>query len=136
MHKQLIIGSHNRDKSAELAILLRNTAWLVKSLSDLDPVEEPIENEETFEGNALLKARYYGKVFQVPCVADDSGLEVDALGGEPGVYSARYAGDGCTYEDNNVKLLRALLNLPETERSARFVCCANPPGDDTFRYRR
>ncbi len=124
MAKTLLIGSGNRDKAAELEGLLQGTAWEVKTLRDFPSVPEPDETETTFEGNALLKARYYGKAFGVACVADDSGIEVDALGGAPGVYSARYAGENCTYDDNNRKLLDALKDVPAAKRRARFVCCA------------
>ncbi len=124
MAKTLLIGSGNRDKAAELERLLDGAAWEVKTLRDFPEVDEPEETESTFEGNALLKARYYGKTFNVACVADDSGIEVDALGGAPGVWSARYAGENCTYDDNNRKLLAALKDVPAGKRRARFVCCA------------
>ena len=124
MSRILLIGSGNRDKAAELASLLDGTAWTVRTLADVPPVEEPEETEDTFEGNALLKARYYGHRCSLACVADDSGLEVDALGGAPGVFSARYAGENCTYADNNAKLLSALAGKSLAERRARFVCCA------------
>ncbi len=122
MGRTLLIGSGNRDKAAELEALLDGTPWTVKTLADLPAVEAPDETETTFEGNALLKARYYGRRFSLACVADDSGIEVDALDGAPGVYSARYAGDTCTYDDNNRKLLAALAGCDD--RRARFVCCA------------
>lgn len=124
MPRTLLIGSGNRDKAAELERLLDGEAWEVKTLRDFPAVAEPEETETTFEGNALLKARYYGRHFGVACVADDSGIEVDALGGAPGVYSARYAGENCTYDDNNRKLLAALKDVPPAMRRARFVCCA------------
>jgi len=122
--KTLLIGSGNPDKAAELERMLDGTVWDLKTLRDFPKVGEPEETEATFEGNALLKARYYGAKFGVACVADDSGIEVDALGGAPGVYSARYAGENCTYDDNNRKLLGALNDVPPGKRRARFVCCA------------
>lgn len=94
------------------------------SLRDLSPIDEPIEDGQTFEDNAEKKAVYYARQTGLCCVADDSGLEVDALNGEPGVYSARYAGAGCTDDDNNRKLLHHLGDLSENRRTARFVCCA------------
>ena len=124
MSKELLIGSGNRDKAAELAVLLAPLGWVVKSLRDYPEIPEPEETGETFEENALLKARYYRDHFGIDCVADDSGLAVDALDGAPGVYSARYAGEGCTYADNNEKLLRALSTVREEQRTARFICCA------------
>lgn len=132
MRKPLLAGSNNRDKAAELMELLAGTPWEVKNLSEFPAVPEPVEDAETFEGNAFIKAHYYSERFQMACVADDSGLEVDALDGAPGVYAARYAGENCTYSDNNRKLLEALINVPEAERTARFVCCAafvGPGGD-------
>ena len=120
----LLIGSNNKDKARELRALLDDSPWDVRTLSEFDPVQEPEETEDTFEGNALLKARYYASRIDLPCVADDSGLEVDALDGAPGVYSARYAGENGTYEDNNRKLLDALEGVPEEARKARFVCLA------------
>ncbi|MBI1318261.1 MAG: RdgB/HAM1 family non-canonical purine NTP pyrophosphatase [Candidatus Hydrogenedens sp.] len=124
MSKVLLIGSGNAHKAEELATLLAGLPWEVRSLKDFPAVEEPEETGETFEENALLKARYYGRHFGVACVADDSGLCVDALGGAPGVYSARYAGPDCTYDDNNEKLLDELEEYPWHQRTARFVCCA------------
>lgn len=124
MSRILLIGSGNADKRAELEHLMQGSSWTVKSLSDFDDIEEPEETEDTFEGNALLKARYYGGRFGVACVADDSGIEVDALNGAPGVYSARYAGESCSYADNNTKLLKELDGLPIEKRGARFVSCA------------
>lgn len=124
MSHVLLIGSGNRDKAAELHTLLAPLGWEVKSLRDFPDLPEPEETGVTFAENALLKARYYGSHFGVDCVADDSGLEVDALGGAPGVYSARYAGEDCTYADNNEKLLREMSGIAPERRTARFVCCA------------
>jgi len=120
----LLIGSGNRDKARELAELLAGLPWEVRCLADYPAVEEPEETGATFEENALLKARYYGEHFGVACVADDSGLVVDALQGAPGIYSARYAGPAATYADNNRKLLEELTGALWHERTARFVCCA------------
>ena len=124
MDRILLIGSNNKSKTRELRALLDDSPWDLRRLDDFDPVPEAEETQDTFEGNALLKARYYARRFNVACVADDSGLEVDALNGAPGVYSARYAGVNCTYEDNNRKLLAALEGIPEEGRKARFVCLA------------
>jgi XTP/dITP diphosphohydrolase len=124
VERTLLIGSGNRDKRKELSELLTGSGWRVLSLDDLPDVEEPAETADTFEGNALLKAQYYRDHFGFSCVADDSGLEVEALGGAPGVYSARYAGEHCTYTDNNRKLIEALRRKVLHERRARFVCCA------------
>ncbi len=130
MIKTLVIGSGNKDKAAELRTLLAGLPYDVKSTTDFPPVPEPEETADTFEGNALLKARYYAGQYGFACVADDSGLEVDALNGAPGVYSARYAGQGCTSADNNDKLLGALKSVALKDRTARFVCCAAYVGVD------
>lgn len=124
MSEVLLIGTANRNKVAELAHILEGLPWDVKSLDAFPTVPEPQEDGDTFEANAIKKAVYYGRLFEVCCVADDSGLVVDALGGAPGVLSARYAGPECSYADNNAKLLRELAGIPESQRSARFVCCA------------
>ena len=122
-HETLLIGTGNRGKAAELARLLDDLPWHVKDLSDFPNVPEPAEDGETFEANAVKKARYFSDHFRVSCVADDSGLVVDALDGAPGIFSARYAGNGATDAENNAKLLAALDGWPEPERAARFVCC-------------
>jgi len=123
--RELVVASGNRDKAAEVAKLLADTSWRIRTLADYPPIEAPVEDGETFEENALLKARYYAAAVGAPCVADDSGLEVDALNGAPGVFSARYAGEGCSYADNNAKLLRELAaHSGKASRQARFRCCA------------
>ncbi len=137
MPKQLLIGSANQEKARELAELLHGLPWEVKSLADFPPVPEPEEDGVTFEENAVKKARYYSERFGIACVADDSGLETDALGGAPGVYSARYAGLPADYDRNNAKLLKELGDTPWHERTARFVCCAafvEPGGEPHVEY--
>lgn len=124
MAEILLLGTHNRGKAAELALLLEELPWEVKTLDDFPAVPEPVEDGNTFEANAIKKARYFHERFGVACVADDSGLVVDALNGAPGVYSARYSGPGATDASNNAKLLSALADTRESERTARFVCCA------------
>ncbi len=122
--KSLVIATANRRKFHEIEAFLVGLPWDLSSLADHPPLHPPQENGSTFEENAVLKARYYCNELGIPCVADDSGLVVDALGGEPGVYSARYAGEGCADADNNAKLLAALRDVAEDRRGARFVCCA------------
>ena len=101
----------------------------IKYLADFEPVEEPLENGRTFAANARLKATYYAKKLGKPCIADDSGLEVQALDGAPGVRSARYAGEKATDEENNELLL---LNMKfQVKRTCRFrcaLCVAEPNG--------
>ncbi len=124
MGKVVLLGSGNLDKARELAELLEGMPVILKTLQDFEPVEEPVEDGETFEENALKKALYYCEQYDVPCVADDSGLAVDALNGAPGIYSARYAGENCGYQENNRKLLAALEGISMDQRTAHFVCCA------------
>lgn len=132
MRNKLLIGSANTGKARELAALIAGLPWEVISLRDLPEVDAPEETGATFAENAVLKARYYGDRFDVACVSDDSGLVVDALGGAPGVLSARYAGEAADDRENNKKLLQALEGMPWHERAARFVCCAAfyQPGEE------
>ena len=117
----LVLASQNPKKSSELDALLRPLGWQVRPLSDFTR-ESPVEDASTFVENALIKARYAARLSGLPAVADDSGLEVDALGGAPGVYSARYAGEPPDDAANNRKLLDALTGVPPERRAARFVC--------------
>ncbi len=121
---RLLIATQNAHKVKEIRELLNGLPLSIESLQAFPNVDEPVEDQLTFEGNALLKARYYAEQFDAPCIADDSGIEVDALDGAPGVFSARYAGEMATDDDNNAKLLRELAEVPNERRSARFVCCA------------
>lgn len=132
MTRNLLIGSANLKKAGELATLLVGLPWNVLSLRDFPEIAAPEETGATFEENAALKARYYAEAFNVVCVADDSGLVVDALDGAPGVYSARYAGEEANDEANNEKLLDALAEMLWHERTAKFVCCAAyyAPGEE------
>jgi len=92
------------------------------SLSDLSIDDEPEENGATFLENATIKGLHYARLAGIPTLADDSGVEVDALGGQPGIYTRRYAGPDATDEQNNVKLLTELSGLPSNERGARYQC--------------
>jgi non-canonical purine NTP pyrophosphatase (RdgB/HAM1 family) len=120
----LLIGSANPGKAREFAALLENLPWKVISLRDVPAVDPPDERGMSFAENAELKARYYGDKYNTACIADDSGLVVDALNGAPGVRSARYAGENADDKANNQKLLEALENTPWHFRTACFVCCA------------
>jgi XTP/dITP diphosphohydrolase len=117
----LVIASDNRGKLAELARMLQGSPWRVVPQGACG-VTGAEETGATFLDNALLKARYAARLTGRAALADDSGLEVDALGGAPGVRSARYAGEGATDEDNVAKLLAALREVPDPRRSARFRC--------------
>ncbi|HOK89419.1 MAG TPA: RdgB/HAM1 family non-canonical purine NTP pyrophosphatase [Candidatus Hydrogenedentes bacterium] len=119
----IVAASGNRKKARELEELLRGTRWQVKSLAEFPGIVAPEETGTTFEANARLKALYYAEKTGNVCLADDSGLVVDYLNGEPGVNSAYYAGPQGDDEANNAKLLAALRDVPWHLRTARFVCC-------------
>lgn len=114
---ELLFGTFNEHKADEIRQLLGSN-FTLRTCRDFPSLAEVEETEETLQGNALLKARAYHLATGLPCFADDTGLEVTALGGAPGVYSARYSGHGATYETNNQKLLDNLGD--ERDRSARF----------------
>lgn len=118
---RVVLATGNSGKVRELAALLADSGieFLLQSDLGVQPVEE---TGDTFVANALLKARHAARATGLPAIADDSGLAVDALGGAPGVYSARYAGDGASDADNVAKLLRALNDVPAPKRTARFHC--------------
>lgn len=106
----------------ELRELLQLAHAELVSLDELGVAGDPVEDGETFQTNAAIKARFAVRATGLPSLADDSGLEVDALGGGPGVRTRRYAGEDATDQDNNAKLLRELSGLPPERRGARYVC--------------
>ncbi|MGM0450200.1 MAG: RdgB/HAM1 family non-canonical purine NTP pyrophosphatase [Pseudomonadota bacterium] len=116
-----VLASNNAGKIAEFNRLLQPWGIEVSAQKDLG-VDSPEETATTFVENALIKARHAARISGLPALADDSGLAVDALGGAPGVYSARYAGEPSDDSANNRKLLDALANVPDAERTARFHC--------------
>ncbi len=120
--KKIIAATKNRGKLEEIAQLLSNLPYDVISMTEAGITDDIDETGATFEENALIKARAVWRVTGETVIADDSGLEVDHLGGAPGVYSARYAGEGATDADRNKKLLSALTGVTADKRSARFVC--------------
>ncbi|MBP9033983.1 MAG: RdgB/HAM1 family non-canonical purine NTP pyrophosphatase [Pseudomonadales bacterium] len=119
--RELVIATGNRGKLAELRALLADSGIEVRSQADF-AVPEVAETGLSFVENAILKARHAAARTGLPALADDSGLEVDALAGEPGVHSARYAGEPSDDAANNRKLLAALVDVPEARRTARFHC--------------
>lgn len=116
---ELVLASNNKGKLAELQTMLGD-GIKVRPQSDFTDIEAE-ETGLTFVENALIKARHAASVSGLPALADDSGLAVDALGGAPGIYSARYAG-GAGDAANNAKLLDALKDVPDAERGAQFIC--------------
>jgi len=121
---KLLIGTGNPHKVEEILLCLGAVPVVVIGAYGWDGLSEPVEDGSNFEENALIKAKSYSVQSGLPCLAEDSGLEVDALGGAPGLLSARYAGQGATHQKNNDKLLKALSGVPLQQRSARFVCVA------------
>lgn len=115
----LIFATHNRHKVSEVHAMLP-AGIHVRSLSDLGCDEDIPETADTLQGNALQKAQFVHERYHCNCFADDTGLEIDALDGRPGVYSARYAGEGCSFDDNVRKVLAELENVPLAQRTARF----------------
>jgi len=118
----LLLATTNPGKLAEVQAFLKNYPLRILSLKDIVDAPQVVEDGRTFEENALKKARTLAEFSGLMTLADDSGLEVDALNGAPGVYSARYAGPEGDDERNNAKLLRELAQVPEEKRTARFVC--------------
>lgn len=130
-----VFASNNAGKIREVRAILsecfQGEELTVKTLDDIGFTDDIVEDGETFEANALIKARAVAALGYV-AIADDSGLEVDALGGEPGVYSARYSGGHGNDVENNRLVLSRLGSLPEEKRTARFTCaiaCVTPEGD-------
>ncbi|MEH0675360.1 XTP/dITP diphosphatase [Vibrio scophthalmi] len=119
--KKIVLATGNQGKVREMADLLSEFGFDVVAQSDY-AVSEVAETGTTFIENAIIKARHAAKETGLAAIADDSGLEVDYLQGAPGIYSARYAGEGASDQQNLEKLLTAMENVPETQRTARFHC--------------
>ncbi len=121
--EKIIFATGNKGKISEVKGIFGNDNFEIISLYDLGYVPEIPEDGETYEENALIKAKAIYEIHKMPVIADDSGLSVEQLDGHPGVYSARYAGEGCTYDDNNHKVLKELSGKEQPHR-AKFICCA------------
>lgn len=136
-NRRLVLASHNAKKTAELRAILRPLDIELASLADYPGAEAPEETGLTFEDNTVIKAKAALALTGLPALADDSGLVVDALGGEPGVHSARYAGEDAGDTENNLLLLKRLAGVPSARRQAAFVsviALALPGGEvKTFR---
>lgn len=120
--REIIVATKNAGKVAEFKMALSGLPYKVLSLADLGSFPEAPEEGQTFAENACFKAQFYAKLTGKLCLADDSGLEVDYLNGAPGVYSARYAGEHASDEDNNQKLLQQLTGTAPEQRTGRFRC--------------
>ncbi|MCK8060794.1 MULTISPECIES: XTP/dITP diphosphatase [unclassified Fusibacter] len=131
--KQILMATQNKNKLKEVREMLEPLGITVLSMDDVDLGEvDVIEDGDTFEHNALKKAKEIAVLANTPVLADDSGLMVDALGGAPGVYSARFSGVDATSKTNNDKLLKELADVPKEGRGAKFVCVmayATPQGE-------
>ena len=117
---KIIIGTQNQDKLKELQNGLEDLNLNLISLKEFPKIEEIIEDGETLKENALIKARYVFNYTGIPTISDDTGLEVDALNGAPGVFTARFAGENCSYDDNVNKMLKEMQSIPIKKRQAKF----------------
>ena len=117
---KIVIATHNQDKLKEIQREIDGFKWEVVSLSAFPEILEIVEDGKTLAENALIKAREVFKKTGLPTISDDTGLEVDALDGAPGVYTARYAGEDCSYEDNVNKILKDMYKVPIPNRTAMF----------------
>ena len=122
---EIVLATRNKKKIEEIRRIIADLPITVLSLDNFPDCPETVEDRDTFEGNAVKKATEICRCTGKPALADDSGLAVDALGGAPGVFSARYAGGGSSGNDirNYEKLLVELENVPDAKRGAQFVCC-------------
>lgn len=120
--KKIVLASKNLDKVKEMRLALGILPVEILSLSDFAEIPDAIEDGATFEDNAIIKAKFFSEQTKLACLADDSGLEVDALGGLPGVHSARFAGYHADDNTNNQKLLDELKKIGATESKAAYRC--------------
>jgi len=120
---KLVFASTNEGKIKEVCDIFSDTGIMIIPMKELGSIPEIEEDGLTFEDNAFKKAKFVFQKFGLPTIADDSGLSIEQLGGKPGVLSARYAGEGCSYSDNNEKVLKELAGLPEPHR-AQFITMA------------
>lgn len=120
--REVVVATANKGKLKELELILCGVVESIRSLADFSGIPPVVEDRATFAENALKKARSAAAATRKPVIADDSGLVVDALHGAPGVYSARFAGEGAGDADNNMKLLAMMDGVPAQERQAAFHC--------------
>jgi XTP/dITP diphosphohydrolase len=132
--RRLLVATTNRDKVREIRSLLEGAPVELIALSEIAPVAEPEETGNTFEDNARLKARYYAKHSGMLTVAEDSGLVIDALDGEPGVKSARFLRPDASYPERFAAIFERLARHPERPRTARFVCALSVLDGDAIAF--
>ena len=123
MRQRLIFATGNEHKMKEIREILDESKYEIVSMKEAGVDIDIVEDGTTFEENALIKAKAVMKVTGQLTLADDSGLEIDALNGEPGIYSARYMGEETSYHIKNANLIERLTGVPDGKRTARFVCC-------------
>lgn len=116
---QIVLATHNKGKMSEINNLL-SSSYEVLTLDHFPDIKEIPETGKTLKENAFIKARTVFEMTGLPSLADDTGLEVESLGGDPGVYSARYAGEQASYQDNCEKLLKNMMRVPKEDREAKF----------------
>jgi len=119
---KIVLATNNQDKIREIKKILSSLPGVILTLEDFPDFPKVEETGRTLEQNAILKAKSIYQFTEMPSVADDSGLEVEALDGAPGVFSSRFAGEHCSYQDNNRKLLTLMKDIPWEKRNAKFVC--------------
>lgn len=127
---KFILATHNLNKIKELKKAFNDADIEILSLHDFSGLPDVVEDGKTIEENSLKKAKEIFEHTGIPAIADDTGLEVDFLNGEPGVYAARYAGEGCSYADNNHKMLSALQGVIKSKRTAKFRCIVTLYGEN------
>ncbi|MEW5951834.1 MAG: XTP/dITP diphosphatase [Elusimicrobiota bacterium] len=120
---KIFLATGNKNKIKEISAILPENKFKVETFSDRPDMPQTVEDGNTLRENSEKKAFACARYFKMPALADDTGLEVEFLGGAPGVYSARWAGEGCSYDDNNLKMLKEMNGVPKEKRKARFVCC-------------
>ena len=120
--KEIILATGNKHKVVEIKDILKDLPVTIKPMTDFDKYPDVVEDGQTLQDNAIKKATEVAKYFNSWAIADDTGLEVNYLNGAPGVYSSRYAGENCSYADNNNKLLKALNGVQMENRQAQFRC--------------
>jgi len=130
---KILLATHNRNKITEIKDALKTTGFEILSLDDFPDLPEVIEDGDTLEHNSLKKAREIFEHSGITTLADDTGLEVEYLNGEPGVFAARWAGEGCTYKDNCDKMLRELEGVPFEKRKAAFRCVITLYGNNILK---
>ena len=121
LHKKIVLATHNLHKQKEMNSILSSLGILIVGLDDFPQIGDIEETGTTLLENAFIKAHAVHQLTGLPAIADDTGLEVDALNGDPGIFSARYAGEKCSYSDNVNKLLKEMEKIPISLRTARFT---------------